>query len=139
MQDSDDSAGDQTDRNLSVLIDSLIAKDAAVLALRHANARLEAESELAAASLERRRAELQALRGKLGDARRRHTIAPPSEHLELLSELQAERRATGALVREYENARDEIAALHSSASWRITAPLRFCYRVVTRLLGRSAS
>jgi hypothetical protein len=81
-------------------------KDRARDEIERLNATIERELPPLASSVERRREELAMLKRRLGEAR----AAAAAE------------AAHGAAI-------SEIAALRSSASWRITAPLRALYDV----------
>lgn len=83
-------------------------------------------------TIARRRAELARLRQILH--------AHETAHAERAAESAAADRRGGefaALRLECDRARDEVAALHASVSWRLTSPLRRTYDFVGRILGRS--
>jgi glycosyltransferase involved in cell wall biosynthesis len=82
--------------------------------LEKLNAIVEQEVEMLASSVERRREELALLTRRLADAR----------------QVEARQAALEAAEAAYKAAISEIAALRSSASWRITAPLRALYDVL---------
>jgi glycosyltransferase involved in cell wall biosynthesis len=96
------------------LIEVLLRKEEVIGDLLRRNAQIEAEiGGFLAPAVELRRAELRSL------AEKRDRLA-----------------AAAAVARECDRARAEVAALRSSASWRLTAPLRAAYDL---LRGRRGS
>ncbi|MBM3819129.1 MAG: glycosyltransferase family 2 protein [Acidimicrobiia bacterium] len=83
-------------------------KDRAMAGIERLNVALEEEISTLASSVERRREELATLRRRLEEARQANA-------------------ALAAAEAAHRSAMSEIAALRSSASWRITAPLRALY------------
>jgi glycosyltransferase involved in cell wall biosynthesis len=112
------------------LLEVLLQKEAVISSLRVANVSLEAElaSDLVP-MLEGRQAELHALRGKLAHARRVAAVieAPTDAGRDRQQEL-------AALQAEYQRSLAEVSALRSSASWRVTTPLRALHELCQRFL-----
>jgi glycosyltransferase involved in cell wall biosynthesis len=79
-----------------------------------------------APELGRRREEALELRRKLEEIQEQGRLR------ERVGEMQ---RSMEGLQRAHDNAREEIAALHASLSWRITRPLRWIYELVTTKRG----
>lgn len=91
---------------------------------------LEANINTQRAALERLEAESEALRSHASDRR-----------LTLADLVIQERRHTNALVQQRDRAKEELAAMRASVSWRATEPLRRLLRAnpaVGRLLRRTA-
>jgi glycosyltransferase involved in cell wall biosynthesis len=107
------------------LLDVLLWKERRIADLRRQNVALEIDiGSSREPLLERRRAELQALRQKLqGTPAAPRAAAPPPP----LRTPQPAPPAIDAVRAEYARALAEIEALKASASWRLTAPLRALY------------
>lgn len=102
----------------------LLRKEQRIAALRRAIVQLEMhlDDELIP-TIERRRAERDRLRAKLEAVRcERGSSRRPT---------QTSAVELDALTKEYQKARDEIDALRSSISWRLTSPLRRAYDALT--------
>jgi hypothetical protein len=77
-----------------------------------------------APELARRRAEAVELRRKLEEIREQRRLREHADQLQ---------RSLEGLQRAHENARNEIVALRSSLSWRVTRPLRWIYERIVGL------
>ena len=76
--------------------------------------------------VERRRNEVTQLRRKVESIRGLATLQDENRELQ---------KSVEGLEQAHENARNEIATLHRSWSWRVTAPLRLIYEQLSRLRG----
>ena len=123
------------------LLDVLLWKERLISQLRRSNVQLETELKVdLVPALERARSELQHLRARLERSRREHGGSErPAGQPALLAELEQHQLALTALRKEYEQRLEEVTALRSSASWKVTAPLRAAYELLFRSFGRSSS
>ena len=111
------------------LMEALAWKEARIDEHRRARSTSEDQIEgYLVPTIERRRAELAHLRSLL-------SVPPPAS----ASLPRKEANELETLRAEYERSRAEVAALRSSVSWRLTAPLRAAYDVLRPPGGRSAS
>jgi hypothetical protein len=100
------------------LIPLLLRKEARIGEARRANLHLDAEVTRLTALRDAKTAHLAALRARLGTP----TPLPP---------------ASSRLAVEYEKALADLAAMRSSWSWRVTAPIRAVYDLVAPRRGRA--
>jgi glycosyltransferase involved in cell wall biosynthesis len=115
------------------LTDVLLWKDARLLELRSANDRMEHDIESRLAPVvERRHRELELIREKLDHARLQRKAQDACAAVPVLErEVERQRRDLDTVRLEHARAHDEVAALRSSISWRLTAPLRMLWDVVS--------
>ncbi|MBA3884338.1 MAG: hypothetical protein H0X67_01245 [Acidobacteria bacterium] len=84
-------------------------------------------------TIERRRAELQELRRKVTDARQHQLDGERSAAMaDLEQRLEQQDHELNTLRAAHRAACDDVAALRSSASWRLTAPARRLYALLLR-------
>ena len=116
------------------LTDVLLLKEAQISALRRANSRVEAEigSDLEP-RLTLRQAELAVLRKKLHAARAsEHVQRATTTGSDVSRQSDDSRQELIKLQAEYQRSRAEVEALRTSASWRLTRPLRSLYDVLLK-------
>ena len=125
------------------LHDVLARRDDAIAQLLISNDDLERHLESwLVPELERRRAELAALRQKLDQAERQDRLRTEHERLagevaRLERERAHEQRKGLELGAALSTAHQEIRSLRASWSWRTTAPARLAYGVLLRMLSRT--
>jgi glycosyltransferase involved in cell wall biosynthesis len=117
-----------------------------VLAWKHAQqqrlltANAEMETHLTSyleSSVERCRAELAVLRGRLAQAKEQRLPQDGPAMMPTVASCDQQDRKISNLEADYRRAITDIAALHNSASWRLTAPLRRSYDLLLRVAGRT--
>lgn len=119
----------------------LLWKERDIGALVGTNSRIERRIESALRpAVKRCEAELTALQRRLEEARTQAgRAAKPAVDAAAVATLQArleqEEAQLAALREEYRRAREEVAALRRSWSWRMTAPLRAVYALLRGLAG----
>jgi hypothetical protein len=110
-------------------------KDAAASAVERRNTILEASVSATAATVARRRRELEVLRQRLNVAD--HGAAPVvDDNVASLQAALREQAASLAIANEARRAAAaDAAALRASWSWQVTAPLRALYDIVLGAVG----
>ena len=102
-------------------------KDRAMRELETLNAELEKELSTLVPTMERRRGELALLKRRLEEARDTARHGSPQQVQRLESAPDEQRAALASAEAAHRSATAEVAALRSSVSWQLTAPLRALY------------